>query len=159
MSLDFFRGQSYCLPANAFSSMLTYASIQSFYQYRMVDPAVSVLSNGLSKKLSEMEKDKLWNQLMTAADVSDENFIFGSLLWSWEKEIIALKMSDSTLTCDQIKGVIRWESSLIEFGSNIHKLDLLFLHIRNAFAHGRIAAVDGFLMGQITTAHCQNCLE
>lgn len=100
MSLDFFRGQSYCLPANAFSSMSTYASIQSFYQYRMVDLSVSVLSNGLSKKLSEMEKDKLRNQLMTAADVSDENFIFGSVLWSWEKEIVALRMSDSTLTCD-----------------------------------------------------------
>ena len=106
MSLKFFHGQSYCLPVNAFSSVPTYASIQSFYQYRMVEPSVSVLSNGPSKKLSEMEKNKLWNQLMTAADVSDENFIFGSLLWSWEKEIVVLRMSDSTLTCDQIKGVI-----------------------------------------------------
>ena len=146
MSLDFFCGQSYSLPANAFSSMSTYASIQSFYQYRMVDPSISVLSNGLSKKLSIMEKDQLWDKLLSAADASNNNFIFGSLLWSREREIVALQMSDSTLTCDQVKGVIRWESSLIEFGDQIHKLDLLFLHIRNAFAHGRIAAIDGFLV-------------
>lgn len=126
--------------------MPTYASIQSFYQYRMVDPSMSVLSNGLSKKLSVTEKDRLWGRLLSAADISDKNFIFGPLLWSWEKEIVALQLSDSTLTCDQVKGVIKWESSLIEFGDKIHKLDLLFLRIRNAFAHGRIAAIDGFLV-------------
>lgn len=38
---------------------VTYASIQSFYQYRMVDPSMPALSNGLSRKLylCEMESD------------------------------------------------------------------------------------------------------
>lgn len=146
MSLDFFRGQPYQLPENAFSSPLIYAGIQSFCQYRMAPTTVSVLSYGLNQKLSVAEKDKLWDDLLAEAGIPNDNFVFSSLLWSREKELTDLKLTDSTFTCDQIKGAIRWDDSLIEFGNKMSKLDLLFLRIRNAFAHGRVAAMNGFLV-------------
>ncbi len=116
-----------------------------FYQYKAANASDSPLSIKTDVKLSIDEKDELYGKFLDVAGIKDDAFLFNSLLRNKIKDIRAMCSSDNTLMCDQIKGFFH-QSAPTKSGKTQHKIDSLLKHIRDSFAHGRIAFINEYLI-------------
>ena len=112
--------------------------------YKLANTDDSPHSLKIDKELSIDQKDKLWERLLESASAMDEDFIFEPILRNKIVRIRELKLSDTTLLCDKVKGFLQHKTSKTE--SNPHKIDTLFKRIRDSFAHGRIAQCNEYLI-------------
>ena len=78
---------------------------------------------------------------MSKANLDESKLVFSPILRNNIEEIRKLELSDNTLNCNCVKGFFQ-----INKKSNQHKLDCMFKRIRDSFAHGRIGAVDDYLI-------------
>lgn len=146
--VDIDKDSNYLKPSSIFNEE-NLTVLQEFYQYRTANEKDSPLSLKIDTILSDSEKDDLWNKLLLSAKVDDSKFIFSSLLRNKISDIQNLELSDTTLKCDGIKGFVHINNppkDPIKSGPAQHKIDTLFKRIRNAFAHGRIAQKDGYII-------------
>lgn len=120
-------------------------SLSDFFQYQMANSNDSPLSLKIDLNLSENQKDDLYEKLLKSANITDSDILFSSILRNKINDIRKMKLSDSTLKCDRIKGFFH-QKNPSKSGISQHKLDSLFKHIRDSFAHGRIAFVGSFLV-------------
>lgn len=112
-----------------------------FYLYRVAEAKDSPLSFKLDVVLNEAQKDELFSLLLSKANLDESKLIFSLFLRNNIEEIRKLELSDNTLKCNCVKGFFQ-----INKKSNQHKLDCMFKRIRDSFAHGRIGAVDDYLI-------------
>ena len=120
-------------------------SLCDFFQYKTANEKDSPLSLKIDSKLADFQKDILYKRMLDATGITDGDFLFNPILRNKIKEIRAMKLSDSTLNCDRIKGFFHQKNQRKD-GMTQHKIDSLFKHIRDAFAHGRIGFVDTFVI-------------
>ena len=119
-------------------------SLFEFYLYKMASSVDSPLSLKLDDSLSCEQKDFLFNQLLIDADINEADILFSQILRNEIKTIRIMGLSDTTLRCDRIKGFFHQKRS--KDNKVQHKLDSMFNHIRNSFAHGRISITSEFLI-------------
>ena len=124
----------------------TLLMIADFFQYRTANSYDSPLSLKIDLLLSEAQKDELFKRLLDSANILDSDILFSSILRNNIKEIREMELSDLTLRCDRIKGFFHQNNQPMKNGLSQHKIDSLFKHVRDAFAHGRIASVEPFLL-------------
>lgn len=117
-----------------------------FYQYKTANAKDSPLSLQLDNVLLDAQKDELFAKLIDVAESDENNFIFNSILRNKIKEIRQLGLSDTTITCDKVKGFFHQNNPNKNNEHSQLKIDSLFKHIRNSFAHGRICFSNGFLI-------------
>ncbi len=116
-----------------------------FYQYKAANESDSPLSIKIDVLLSNDEKDELYGKLLDVAGLNECDFLFNSLLRNKIKDIRVMKLSDNTLVCDRIKGFFH-QKAPSKSGKTQHKIDSLLKHIRDSFAHGRIAFANEHLI-------------
>ena len=120
-------------------------SLSDFFQYQMANTSDSPLSLKIDSNLSEKQKNELYARLLNSANIVDSDILFSPILRNKINEIRKMELSDSTLKCDRIKGFFH-QKNPSKSGVSQHKVDALFKHIRDSFAHGRISFVDSFLI-------------
>ncbi len=113
--------------------------IRDFFQFVVAGKNMSPLSAELDVRLTNADKDRIWEVLIKKVNATDDDFIFDLFLNNRIKEIEALKLSDTNLLIDRIKGFSQCKS-------NEHKLDSFFKRIRDALAHGRVYRQGKFLV-------------
>lgn len=116
----------------------------TFYLYKIANSSDSPLSMRLDVILDNSQKDLLFNKLLIDANISDNDILFSNFLRNEIKTIKAMELSDTTLKCDRVKGF--FHQNLSKKNNAQHKLDAMFKHIRDSFAHGRIALATPFLI-------------
>lgn len=122
-----------------------FIALIEFYLYRVAISNDSPLSYGIDVSLSDEQKDSLYSNLLSMIGVSEADFMFSSILRSKIKDIRAMKLSDTTLESDRIKGF--FHQSNPGKGKPIqHKLDAMLKHIRNSFAHGRVGCIGEYII-------------
>ena len=143
--IDISQSSSCCSLFTADMDLNIVAELYDFYQYRVANSADSPLSLNLDSELSDAQKDELYLRLLKSANICENDLLFSPILRNQIEVIRTMELSDSTLKCDRVKGFFHQKNSK---NSNPpqHKIDSLFKHIRNAFAHGRIAFFDSFLV-------------
>ena len=114
-----------------------------FYLYKIANGSDSPLSMRIDILLSDEQKDLLFNQLLVDANINKDDILFSSFLVHEIKTIRIMELSDTTLRCDRIKGFFHQTAN---GRTSQHKLDSMFKHIRNSFAHGRISTTSAFLI-------------
>lgn len=119
--------------------------IVNFFQYKVANEKDSPLSLKLDSTLSDSQKDILYDTLIQSVHGDYNDFLFNGFLRNGIKEIRIMGLSDNTLNCDKIKGFFH-QNNPKTCKKNQHKLDSLFKHIRNSFAHGRIAENNSYLI-------------
>lgn len=117
-----------------------------FYQYKTANTKGSPLSLQLDIELSDDQKEELFIKLLDVANADENDFIFSPILRNQIKEIRQLELSDTTLNCDRVKGFFNQSKHKKREGRLQLKIDALFKHIRNSFAHGRICFSNDFLI-------------
>lgn len=123
------------------------ARLFEFYLYSLANTSDSPLSYGASDSLSNEQKDSLLKKLFDSISVSESDMLFDPILRNKIKDIRKMNLSDTTLQCDRIKGFFHISSSKSKAGTTKqHKFDSLFKHIRNSFAHGRIAPCRDYMI-------------
>lgn len=110
-----------------------------FYQYKSANSDDSQLSLNIDSKLSASEKDELFSQMLSATYANTDDFIFAKPLHNEINRIRSIGLSDTTLCADRIKG-------MFSCSKETHKLDSCLHHIRDSFAHGRIAFLDNYII-------------
>lgn len=134
---------------SAYSSVFTHHDIVDlvdFYQYKTANSKDSPLSFRLDSILSDMQKDELFRNLLDVANADENDFIFNSILRNKIEEIRRLGLSDNTLLYDKVKGFFHQNNQNTNGGRSQLKIDSLFKHLRNSFAHGRICFANDFLI-------------
>lgn len=119
--------------------------LSDFYQYKIANSKDSPLSLKIDSVLSDNQKDELFKKLLNSAGISDSDIIFNSILRNKINDIRKMELSDNTLKCDRIKGFFHQKNKSKE-GTSQHKIDSMFKHIRDSFAHGRISFEGLFLV-------------
>lgn len=114
-------------------------SIQFFFQYVTANSSDSPLSAHLDEVLSSQEKDELWNAILHIAGASEEDFLFNSILRNKIEDIRRMKLSDTTIACDRVKGFMYLKNPPKDGKNAEHRIDALFKRVRDAFAHGRVS--------------------
>lgn len=141
--IDISKDSDYVLPKSI--EKLENSDLQSYFQYYFARSDISPLSLDIENKLSDSEKDLLYDILIKRIGASSNDFIFGSPLRSRINDIRKLELSDSTLKIDKTKGFFHVyynpQSRISE-----SKIDSMLKHIRNSFAHGRIAFISDHLI-------------
>ena len=122
------------------------SDLVDFYQYRTANARDSPLSLQLDNELSDAQKDELFMKLLDVANANETDFIFSSILRNKIKEIRQLGLSDTTLNCDRVKGFFHQNNPNKREDRSQLRIDALFKHIRNSFAHGRVCFFDDFLI-------------
>lgn len=123
----------------------TLIDLCDFFLYKTASGKDSPLSLNLDSVLNDDQKDALYSKLMTSSSIHEDSFLFSPMLRNKIKEIRTLELSDSTLKCDRVKGFFH-QNNPPQKGRKQHKLDAIFKHIRDAFAHGRISFVNEFII-------------
>lgn len=121
-------------------------SILFFFQYVTANSSDSPLSAHLDEVLSSKEKDELWKSILRIAGASEEDFLFNSILRNKIEDIRRMKLSDTTIVCDRIKGFMHLKNPPKDGKKAEHRIDALFKRIRDAFAHGRVSYNDEFFI-------------
>lgn len=121
------------------------ARLFEFYLYSLANTSDSPLSYGANDSLSNEQKDSLLKKIFDSISVSESDMLFDSILRNRIEVIREMNLSDSTLQCDRIKGFLHIVSGNKK-RPNQHKFDCLFKHIRNSFAHGRIAPCGDYII-------------
>lgn len=115
-----------------------------FYLYKIANSSDSPLSLKLDILLDNTQKNLLFDQLLVEANINENDILFSNILGNEINAIRNMKLSDSTLQCDRIKGFFRQNPP--KNNKVQHKIDAMFKHIRDSFAHGRIAINASFLI-------------
>ncbi len=116
-----------------------------FYLYRVAISNDSPLSYKIDVSISDEQKDSLYSNLLSKIGISEADFLFSSFLRNIIKDIRAMKLSDTTLESDRIKGFFH-QSNPGKGKPNQHKLDAMLKHIRNSFAHGRVGRIGEYII-------------
>ena len=122
-----------------------FLSLIEFYLYRIANSKDSPLSYGIDTSLSEVQKDTLYSRLLALIGVPEADFLFSPILRNNIKEIRTMKLSDTTLESDRIKGFFLQSNSGKEKIVQ-HKLDAMLKHIRDSFAHGRVGRMGEYII-------------
>lgn len=129
----------FIVPSAEFNSLI------EFYLYRMANSSDSPLSYKIDASLTKEQKDTLFSRLLTSIDVSETDFGFdGPFLKNNIGTISKMKLGDKTLEFDRIKGFFHQNKSNEK--PSQHKLDAMFKHIRDSFAHGRVGRMGEYLI-------------
>lgn len=123
----------------------TVIELYDFYLYKIANDNDCPMSYGINSSLSWSQKDSLYEELLESASINDSALLFDSILRNKIKDIRLMELSDTTLKCDRIKGFFHINSSG-QGKTPQHKIDALFKHIRDSFAHGRIAICNDYLI-------------
>jgi hypothetical protein len=122
------------------------AELVDFYQYKTANTKDSPLSLHLDENLQDAQKEELLIKLLDVAKADRSDFIFDSILRNKIKEIRKMRLSDTTLSCDRVKGFFHKNNPNKNGNRSQLEIDSMFKHIRNSFAHGRICFVNDFLI-------------
>ena len=140
---DICEESSYSSPIQIFSEDA--ADVHEFFQYYAANSDDSPLSMRMDIELTETQKDELWKRMLKSISADDADFLSDSILRNHIIDIQQLKLSDTTLVCDRNKGF--YHVGHVTKGVNKkHKTYWFFKRIRDAFAHGRIAVCDDYLI-------------
>lgn len=123
----------------------TVTTLCDFFQYKIANSSDSPLSLKLDTILSDGQKDELFDRLLSSAGIQKDDILFSSMLRNKIKEIRSMELSDTTLKCDRIKGFFH-QKNPSKSGIKQHQIDAMFKHIRDSFAHGRIAFDGSFVI-------------
>jgi len=137
--IDISQDSNYVLPKSIHG--LENGELQAYYQYYFANEKDSPLSIQIDLILDDSEKDVLLSNMLSAINVSLDDFMFNSFLRNDITAIRSNKLSDTTISCDRIKGFFQ-----INTKCNQHKLDCILKRIRDSFAHGRIATDGTYLI-------------
>lgn len=142
--VDISKGSTYILPNQ--TPLANNVEIQPFFQYVAANTSDSPLSAKLDEILTDDEKDDVWSKMLAVSGSDENDFVFASILRNRIQDIQALKLSDTTLACDKVKGFVHQNPPAKNGNRSQHKLDALLKRMRDAFAHGRIASVNDYLI-------------
>ena len=145
LPIDISKDSSYASVFQAGFDSKTILALSDFYQYRIANANDSPLSLKIDLMLSDAQKDELFKGLLSSVGVSDSDILFSSILRNKINDIRKMELSDNTLKCDRIKGFFH-QKNQSKTGISQHKIDSMFKHIRNSFAHGRISFNSSFLV-------------
>ena len=137
--IDISQDSNYVLPKSI--QGLEDGELQAYFQYYFANEKDSPLSIKIDSLLSDSEKDVLFSNMLSAINVSLNDFIFNAFLRNVINDIRTLNLSDTTISCDRIKGFFQ-----INTKNNQHKLDCILKRVRDSFAHGRIATDGTYLI-------------
>lgn len=144
IAVDISKESDYCLPSQ--TPLAGNISIQPFFQYIAANTSDSPLSARLDEILTDADKDDVWQKMLDAVGADDNDFVFNSILRNKIQDIQALGLSDTTLVCDKVKGFIHQNAPDKNGNNSQHKLDAFLKRVRDAFAHGRVAAFGEYLI-------------
>lgn len=143
--IDISKESNYISVFQLYDQSDDFISLIEFYLYRVANSKDSPLSYGIDVSLSTLQKDALYLRLLASIGVSETDFLFNSFLRNTIKTIRTMKLSDTTLESDRIKGFFHQNNSDKKETAQ-HKLDAMLKHIRNSFAHGRIGCMGQYLI-------------
>lgn len=145
LPIDISKDSSYTSIFQAEIDYETILLLSDFYQYQTANSNDSPLSLKIDLRLSEAQKDELFKRLLDSAGISESDILFNSILRNKINDIRKMELSDNTLKCDRIKGFFH-QKNKSKSGTTQHKIDSMFKHIRDSFAHGRIYSEGSFLV-------------
>ena len=143
-TIDIIKDSQYINPLD--TPLAEDISIQFFFQYITANATDSPLSACLDKVLSSTEKEDLWESLLRIAGASEDDFLFNSLLRNKIEDIRKMKLSDTTVVCDRVKGFMYIKNRSKEKEIMEYHVDALFKRMRDAFAHGRVSYNGDFFI-------------
>lgn len=147
MAADLQIAQAYTDPTVVFGE--DYMVLQPFFQYHFPPKHLSPQSWGLQETLTDTQKDDLYNRMLTAVGMTDQDIVFTSPLAQDMKKnlpaIQALQLTDSTFLCDRRKGFSTINNATKNRVAE-HKLTALSRRLRDSFAHGRIGIFGDYLL-------------
>ena len=145
LPIDISKDSSYTSIFQAEFDSKAILMLSDFYQYKTANSNDSPLSLKIDLVLSDAQKDELFKKLLNSAGISDSDILFNSILRNKINDIRKMELSDNTLKCDRIKGFFH-QKNHSKTGTSQHKIDSMFKHIRDSFAHGRISFEGPFLV-------------
>ena len=140
---DICKDSPYSSPIQIFSEDWT--DVHEFFQYYAANSDDSPLSLKMDIEFTETQKDELWKQMLISISAADADFLSDSMLRNRIVDIQGMKLSDTTLVCDRNKGFYHMGRAS-KSRNKTHKTYWFFKRVRDAFAHGRIAMCNDYLI-------------
>ena len=147
MASDLLQEQQYSNPVAIFGT--NYAELQSFFQYSFPPQHLSAQSWGLQENLTTVQKDDLYNKMLTAVGMKDQDIFYSyTLALSSSKDLVTVQqmgLSDSTFVCDRRKGFSQINTAT-KYRAAEHKITALSRRLRDSFGHARIGVYGDYVL-------------
>lgn len=147
MASDLIQEQVYSDPVAIFGT--DYAELQSFFQNSFPPQHLSAQSWGLQETLTDLQKDNLYNSMLAAVGMTDQDIFYSyTLALSSSKDLVTVQkmgLSDSTFVCDRRKGFSQINTAT-KYRAAEHKLTALSRRLRDSFGHARIGAYGDYVL-------------